>query len=183
MEIKELAGRIGKDWTLFLDRDGVLNRRLMEDYVKTWEEWAWLPGVLKALPLLAGRFGRIVVVTNQRGIARGLMSAEDLAEIHGKMLMDVTNAGGRIDAIYHCPHDRDAGCTCRKPGIGMYHQAQADFPEIEGEKSVLVGDSRSDLEMAKAAGMVAVHIGEGEPLADYAYASLWAFTKDLGLVK
>jgi D-glycero-D-manno-heptose 1,7-bisphosphate phosphatase len=164
-----------QDGTLFLDRDGVLNRRLPDDYVKHWGEWEWLPGVLKALADLAGLFPRIVIVTNQRGIARGLMNEDALADIHARMLADVAQAGGRIDAIYYCPHDKDAGCDCRKPGIGMYRKAKDAFPEIDPQRSILVGDSGSDIEMAKGAGMWAVYVGEGNALADRCVADLPGF--------
>jgi D-glycero-D-manno-heptose 1,7-bisphosphate phosphatase len=173
LPIKELL----QDGTLFLDRDGVLNRRLPDDYVKHWGEWEWLPGVLPALVQLAALFPRIVVVTNQRGIARGLMDEDALADIHAHMLADVTQAGGRIDAIYHCPHDKHEGCNCRKPGIGMYLQAKDAFPEIDPARSVLVGDSATDIEMAKAAGMWAVYVGEGSDLADAEVGSLVEFLR------
>lgn len=161
-----------QDGTLFLDRDGVLNRRLPDDYVKHWGEWEWLPGVLQALKRLSELFPRIVIVTNQRGIARGLMDEDALADIHARMLADVAQAGGRIDAIYYCPHDKDAGCDCRKPGIGMYLKARDAMPEINPQHSVLVGDSGSDIEMAKGAGMWAVYVGEGNALADCCVPSL-----------
>jgi D-glycero-D-manno-heptose 1,7-bisphosphate phosphatase len=167
------------DGTLFLDRDGVLNRRLPDDYVKHWGEWEWLPGILAALAQLAQAFPRIIVVTNQRGIARGLMDEDALADIHAHMLADVAQAGGRIDAIYYCPHDKDAGCDCRKPGIGMYLKAKDAFPEIDPQRSLLVGDSGSDIEMAKAAGMWAVFVGEGNALADSWVASLVEFASGL----
>src|SRR5437764_2232864 len=106
--------------TIFLDRDGVLNRKLPEDsYVRRWEEFELLPGVPTALARLKRAGWRLVLVTNQRGIARGVMSHEDLASLHG-CLQDVLEASGaRLDAIYYCPHDLGQ-CGCRKPQIGMF---------------------------------------------------------------
>lgn len=151
---------IDADWTLFLDRDGVLNRRIVDDYVRAWADWEWLPGNLEALAELAKLFSRIVIVTNQRGISRKLMSSEDLEDIHQHMLADIEAAGGRIDAVYHCPHGRDEGCNCRKPKPGMIFQAQGQFPAINLAKSMMVGDSVSDMELAFPLEIPAIFIGE-----------------------
>ncbi len=159
MSRSDFPRRIGKQWTLFLDRDGVLNRRIVDDYVRKWEDWEWLPGVLDSMKTLAEIFGTIVIVTNQRGIARGLYSEGDLAEIHAKMKTDIETAEGKIDSIYFCPHDRDEGCDCRKPKPGPLLQAVEAHPNIDLEKSILVGDSVSDMEAANALNVNAVFIG------------------------
>ena len=91
---------IDKSWTLFLDRDGVINKKLENDYVKSWDEFEFLPGVLKSIQHFSQIFGKIVVVTNQQGIGKGLYTHEDLQNIHHKMIMEITNAGGRIDKVY-----------------------------------------------------------------------------------
>ncbi len=140
-----------KPETFFLDRDGVINRRLPADYVKSWREFEFLPGAPAALRRLTEAARRLVIVTNQRGIARGLMSEADLADIHTRMLAELSAAGAQITAIYYCPHDRTQ-CLCRKPQPGMLHQAQRDFPVIDFARAVLIGDSRSDLEAARRAG-------------------------------
>ncbi|HHG83529.1 MAG TPA: HAD family hydrolase [Bacteroidetes bacterium] len=151
--------KVDASWTLFLDRDGVLNRRIVDDYVCNWAQWEWLPGTLEALANLSEIFGRMVLVTNQRGISRGLMSETDLNRIHSAMLADILAAGGRLDAIYYCPHGRDAGCDCRKPRPGMIRQARNQFPEIRPSRSIMVGDSPSDMELAIPEGIATVFIG------------------------
>ncbi len=102
--------------TVLLDRDGVLNKRMAKArYVRTWDEWEWLPGALEALQRLNDAGVRTIVVTNQSGIARGIMSEDDLAAIHARMTAEAQAAGGAIAAAYHCPHGWDDGCDCRKP--------------------------------------------------------------------
>jgi histidinol-phosphate phosphatase family protein len=160
MKPKDFTSKIDGKWTLFLDRDGVLNERIVDDYVRHWDDWVWNEGALEAIATLSKRFGKIIVVTNQRGIARGLYSEQDLAAIHAKMIADVQAAGGRIDAVYHCPHDKDGGCNCRKPKPGMLLQAGREHPEVDLKLSLLVGDSVSDMEAAKAARVPAVFIGK-----------------------
>lgn len=149
---------IDKSWTLFLDRDGVINKRLIDDYVKNIGEFEFLPGAQEAVAKLTGLFGRIFVVTNQRGIARELMTVEDLRQVNDFMLRGIKEAGGRIDKVFFCPHDRNEGCGCRKPDIGMAYQAKAEFPGVDFAKSIMVGDSTSDIEFGKKAGMITVHI-------------------------
>jgi D-glycero-D-manno-heptose 1,7-bisphosphate phosphatase len=161
MNRSEFPDKIDHRWTLFLDRDGVLNERIVDDYVRKWEDWVWNPGVLEAIAHLSKRFGRIFIVTNQRGIARGLYSEADLKAIHDQMIAEINQAGGRIDGIFYCPHDKDAGCDCRKPKPGMLKQAAKAHPAVDFKYSLLVGDSISDLEAAKNAGnMPAVYIGK-----------------------
>ncbi len=138
--------------TLFLDRDGVINRHRPHDYVKNWEEFEFLPGVLDDLARLARRFKRIIVVTNQRGVAKGLMSEETLHDIHRRMKVEIERHGGRVDAVYTCTDLSDESVN-RKPNIGMALQARRDFPEIDFSKSLMIGDSASDIEFGRKAGM------------------------------
>lgn len=152
--------KIDESWTLFLDRDGVINRRLMGDYVKRLEEFEILPGVLDAIKIFSKKFGRIVVVTNQQGIGKGLMTTEDLKLVHHHFQQKVNESGGRIDAFYHAPNLAAENSELRKPNIGMAHLAKADFPEIDFSKSIMVGDSISDMEFGKSAGMKCVFISE-----------------------
>ena len=133
-----------KDEFLFLDRDGILNKHLLGDYVRNWNMWEWLPGVLEAMPLIAQRYQRIFIVTNQQGVGKGLMTQTDLDDVHRHMLSDIEKAGGRIDKIYTCTDLESAHCPNRKPEIGMALQAQHDFPEVDFHRSVMVGDSKSD---------------------------------------
>ena len=157
----------------FLDRDGVLNRKIENGYVLNPAMLDILPGVPRAVCSLAGRMGRIVIVTNQRAIARGLMSMEDLNAVHSSLLRSIAEAGGRIDAILFCPHEKSAGCACRKPAIGLAMEARKQFPEIDFSRSILAGDSDSDIEFGQALGMYTVRIGrEGHVAADLACADL-----------
>jgi histidinol-phosphate phosphatase family protein len=160
MNRKEFPDKIDQNWTLFLDRDGVLNERIVDDYVRKWEDWTWAEDALTALVTLSKVFGKLVVVTNQRGIARGLYSEKDLATIHKQMSAEVKAAGGRIDAIYYCPHDKDAACECRKPKPGMLFKAAKEHAAIDLKRAILVGDSISDMEAAKAAKVPGVFIGK-----------------------
>ncbi len=133
--------------------------------------------------LLSGVFGRIVVVTNQAGIGKGLMTEADLEVVHLKMTETIQQAGGRLDAIYYCPHRREAACDCRKPATGMALQAKVDFPDIDFTQSWIAGDSVSDMELGFRLGMKTVLIHgkeeESEALAelpvDYRFDSLVHF--------
>ena len=138
--------------TLFLDRDGVLNRHLPGDYVKSWAQWEWMPGVLEELPKWAGQFEHIVLVTNQRGVGKGLMSDEDLSRIHARMMTEILDAGGRIDLLLSCTAVSEADPR-RKPGIGMFTEAAALLPGIDAKSSVMIGDSASDAAFAKNCGL------------------------------
>jgi len=171
---------IDKTWTLFLDRDGVINKLIEDGYVKSWGNFEFLPGVLEAIRLLSQIFGKIIIVTNQRGISRKLVTTEDLDEIHALMLKEIENAGGRIDKIYYCPHLVEDDCDCRKPKTGMPLQAKKDFPGIDFSKSVIVGDSRNDMEMGQRLGMTTVFIGTSIAF-DSCYASLISFAGDMQL--
>lgn len=142
-----------KNQFLFLDRDGVINTRLPGEYVTNPNDFIFCEGVLEALVILAPLFERIVVVTNQAGIGKGLMSMENLEAVHQKMLLGVTSAGGRIDRAYCCPNIPADNAPCRKPNTGMGLQAVLDFPEIIFEQSWMVGDSASDIEFGQRLGM------------------------------
>jgi D-glycero-D-manno-heptose 1,7-bisphosphate phosphatase len=132
--------------TIFLDRDGVINRKRPDDeYVTSWEEFEFLPGAKEALRLLSDAGLRLIVVTNQRGIARGRLTEADLEGIHRRMGEELRQAGVVLDAIYHCPHEKDS-CECRKPRTGLFLQAQKDFPSIAFAESAVAGDALSDME-------------------------------------
>ena len=142
---------------LFLDRDGVINRLRPHDYVKTWEEFVFLPGALTALRKWAGAFARIVLVTNQRGVGKGLMTEADLEEIHRRMAAEIFRAGGRLDAIYVCTALSDQDPR-RKPQPGLFRDACRDFPEITPGESVMLGDTPSDMAFAAACGMQGIQV-------------------------
>lgn len=151
--------RPDRSWTLFIDRDGVINRKRDNDYVKSLNEFIFIPGSLVGLRVLSHIFGRLVIVTNQRGIGRGLMTDTALHEIHAHMLREIEAAGGKIDQIYYCPHlEENDHKGWRKPKIGMALQAQIDFPEIDFTKSIMVGDAISDMQFGRNAGMYTVWI-------------------------
>lgn len=143
---------------LFLDRDGVLNERLIDDYVKSPAELVPVAQLAETIALLSQFFAPIVVVTNQQGIGKGLMTEADLGLVHEALRAEATRLGGHIDGFYFCPHLSDAGCPCRKPAIGMALQAKADFPQIDFQNAWMVGDSASDMVFARNAGMHSVFI-------------------------
>jgi D-glycero-D-manno-heptose 1,7-bisphosphate phosphatase len=150
---------------VFLDRDGVINRRLPGAYVRTWEEFRFLRGARPALRLLREAGYLLVVITNQRGIGRGLMTEADLAAVHRRMQAELARAGAPVDAIFHCPHDLDAACGCRKPQPGLIEKARRCFA-IDASRSWVVGDSLSDLGAGRAAGIPGVLVaprGAGAP--------------------
>ncbi len=151
-----------KGWTLFLDRDGTLNRNIEGDYVRNPQQFEWLPGALEALRIFAKHFGKIIVLTNQQGIGKGLMTVDDLERIHSKMLADAKSSGGRIDAVYACPHLASDSCGCRKPKTGLALQARNDFPDIDFTRSVVIGDKWSDISLGKAIGAATVALQSGE---------------------
>ena len=149
---------IDPSWTLFLDRDGVINRRIVDGYVTRWEEFEFLPGVPEAMKTLSRTFGRIIVVSNQQGIGKGIMTAGEVERIHSSMVRQIEGARGRIDLVLFSPHLREDGSPMRKPGIGMALEAKKHFPEIDFAKSVMAGDSASDMLFGKKAGMKTVLI-------------------------
>ena len=152
---------------LLLDRDGVINVLRPNDYVKNIAEFVFCGGALEALRRLNPCFRRIVIVTNQRGVGRGLMTEADLAEIHDWMLARIREAGGRIDRIYVCTAV-DPADPRRKPNPGMAREVRADFPDIDFARSILVGDSASDLEFARRAGIPAVCLRDPDNLLTFA---------------
>lgn len=151
---------------IFLDRDGVINRD-RPDYVKSWEEFEFLPGVQEAFRVLASGSHQVVVVSNQSCIGRGFVSRETVDEIHARMMEDIRRSGGRIDAVYYCPHRPDEDCPCRKPRPGLILRAAREL-DIDLASSWLVGDDLRDLETAKAAGVlpVLVRTGHGRDLLE-----------------
>ena len=129
--------------SLFLDRDGVINVLRKNDYVKTYKEFEFRSEFLESIKELSNSFKRVIVITNQRGVGKGLMSEEALKDIHSKMVADINRIGGRIDAIYYCIAIEDSH-PCRKPNTGMFKQILGDFPDIDVSHSLMFGDSISD---------------------------------------
>ncbi len=138
---------------MFLDRDGVINRRIPGDYIRNWEAFHFYKKTELAIVQLSKIFGRTLVVTNQQGIGKGLMDEQQLNVIHKKMLKAIDHLGGRIDKVYFCPKLASENPECRKPAPGMAYQAKADYPEINFRKSLMVGDSISDILFGQHLGM------------------------------
>jgi len=160
--------------TIFLDRDGVINQLRPNDYVKKWEEFIFLPGTFEAFQILNSLFSNIIIVTNQRGVGKGIMSESQLISIHDKMIQMIENNGGRIDKIYYCTATNDDNFY-RKPNPGMALCAQNDFPTILFSKSIMVGDSLSDMQFGKRLGMKTVQIGKSEGM----YPTLLDYVKSI----
>jgi histidinol-phosphate phosphatase family protein len=185
MSLLNIKPEIDKSWTLFLDRDGVINVESVGSYITTWDEFKFHDGVLDALQTLSKVFGNIIVVSNQRGVGRGIMTMESLKEINSKMRVEVTQHGGKIDRIYSSTAVTDDDHN-RKPNTGMGLQAQEDFPSIDFKRSVMIGNSLSDMEFGKRLGMHTVFLTtKHEPfslphdLIDEQSSSLQAWAKRL----
>lgn len=154
--------------TILLDRDGVLNRRPPRgQYVHRVAEFEWLPGALDALRLLTSSGYRLLVISNQAGVARGAMTEADLMAVHDRMIADAQAAGGRIDGAYYCRHDWDAGCDCRKPRPGMLLQAQREH-HFDLSRTPYIGDDDRDGEAAELAGAPFIQVSDGASLLSIA---------------
>jgi len=137
---------------LFLDRDGVINfPPKRKRYITRWKEFRFLPGVPAALKKLRSNRRKIILVSNQAGVGRGLFSQAALAEITRKMLRAIQSRGGRIDAVYYCTHTPERRCRCRKPRAGLLRKAARRF-SLDLKKSTVVGDNATDIEMGRSAG-------------------------------
>jgi D-glycero-D-manno-heptose 1,7-bisphosphate phosphatase len=146
---------------VFLDRDGVLNRKMPEGaYVSDWAQFEWMPGAIEAIARMNRAGLSVILVTNQRGIALGRLTVEQLGLIHGNMQSDLACRGARVDAIYCCPHNHGE-CHCRKPDIGLFEQAFRQFPQANAHNSVVIGDSLSDIQAGQRLSMKTIFI-EGE---------------------
>jgi D-glycero-D-manno-heptose 1,7-bisphosphate phosphatase len=179
--------QIESDWTLFLDRDGVINEEKHDSYIFHYGEFRFYDGAKEALRIFAQVFRRIVIVTNQRGVGKGMMTAEDLHDIHGKMIGAIVLEGGRIDRVYYADSLDDAH-PHRKPRTGMAQAAQNDFPEIDFFRSIMVGNNISDMEFGRNAGMYTVFLRTTQPeltgphpSIDLAFNTLYDFAKSLHL--
>ncbi len=166
---------VDNSWSLFLDRDGVINKKIDNDYVKKIEELELLPDALSAINILSNYFGKIFIVTNQQGIGKGLMTEEDLTLIHKHLNFQIQENGGRIDRIYYAPHLVAENSEMRKPKIGMAVKAKQDFPSVNLKKSIMVGDSTSDMEFGRKAGMANVMIQKNKQGDYYTLSSLYDF--------
>lgn len=177
---------IDSTWTLFLDRDGVINVDNIHGYILNWEEFKFYPGVLEAMATFAPLFHRIVLVTNQRGVGKGVMSKEDLTRIHENMLREMIENGGRMDAVYYCDATTNDHPN-RKPNPGMAYEAKKQFPSIDFSKSIMVGNTSGDMEFGRAIGAYTVYIHTREDkiprpeTIDARFEDLLTFAKALHL--
>jgi histidinol-phosphate phosphatase family protein len=158
IELKQIT----PEWTLFLDRDGVINDEKLGEYILHWENFIFSKGVLDVFKKLSAVFGRIIIVTNQKGVGKGLMTQEVLDTIHLEMQREVEIVGGRIDKIYACT-DLDDASIMRKPNHGMALQAKKDFPGIDFSKSIMIGNKPGDMRFGRAAGMFTVFVATTNP--------------------
>lgn len=170
--------------TLFLDRDGVINTRKIGGYIQSVEEFEFIDGVLEAFGIFARLFDTIVVVTNQQGIGKSLMSEKDFENISLYMKNEIVRSGGRLDQVFHCPALAKQEPFDRKPSVGMGLKARKQFPQIRFKDSIMVGDSLSDLIFGKRLGMHTVHISNSNTTArqhskrtDFRFDNLLEFAK------
>ena len=177
--------KINNNWTLFLDRDGVINHEKHKDYIHNWAEFVFYEGVKEAIAVFAKKFKRIIVVTNQRGIGKGVTRIQDIQLIHQNMIAEIKEAGGRIDALYFCPDPTDDSPN-RKPNPGMGLQALSRFPEIDPNRSIMVGNTLSDMQFGRNLGLKTIFLPTTRPEVDIydehidaVYGSLFAFATDL----
>jgi len=176
--------KIDQNWSLFLDRDGVINELLKGQYIKSLDQWQYTENAVEALVQLSNFFKHTFVVTNQQGIGKGIMTEEELAILHDQLYTDVEKGGGNIDKIYHAPQLATQYHSFRKPRTGMAKQAQKDFPEVDFRQSIMVGDFITDMQFAKKLGMLKVFIHKqarvpSEIKVDYSANSLFAFSQYL----
>ena len=170
---------IDPDWTLFLDRDGVINRRIIGGYVTRWEDFKFLPGVLEAMKIFSEKFKYIFLITNQQGVGKGLMTMEQVDAIHDQMCTEIEMHGGLIDGILVCPQLATDPDNYRKPKPDMAFMACEICPDIDLEKTIMVGDGQLDIDFGRNAGTKTVFIGDANPDADDSFLSLFDFAKTL----
>lgn len=161
-----LKEEINKEWTLFLDRDGVINVRNFEGYITSVADFVFLPHALEGIAKLSDLFGRIIVVTNQQGVGKKIMSMRNLSEIHGYMTTEIQEKGGRIDEIMVATNLKGAENDRRKPLTVMGEEAKEKFPEIDFSKAIMVGDTDSDIRFGMNLGMYTVGVESQEKITE-----------------
>jgi histidinol-phosphate phosphatase family protein len=175
--------KVYPDSCLFLDRDGVINKRIVDGYVTHPDEFIFEEKALEAIKILSNIFKYVVIVTNQQGIGKGIFTQEELELVHKKMLADISKNEGRIDAVFFAPQLASENHADRKPGTGMPSKAKIKFPLINLLHSVMVGDSKSDMQMGRAIGTTNILISESsyiqENLYDYKFKLLFDFANEL----
>lgn len=171
--------KIGEDWALFLDRDGVINKRLYNDYVKNVDEFEFIEGVTEALSILKNFFHPIIVVTNQQGIGKGLMTTEQLEVIHNHMITEIARHEGRIDKVFFSPDLKNTNSFTRKPAVGMALKSRKLFPSLHYKNCIMAGDSYSDILFGHRLGMTTVLIGSDKETVKQCFGILNYHYNDL----
>ncbi|MEI7439809.1 MAG: HAD family hydrolase [Thermoleophilia bacterium] len=162
---------------VFIDRDGVINRKMGEgEYVNALDEFEILPGSIDALVRLSKHGFSVIVVTNQQGVGRGLTSPQMLDRIHDELRAKVAAAGGEITAIMVCPHI-EGTCDCRKPQVGLFVEAQRLYPEISFSDSFVIGDSASDMEAAARIGAQAIRVSDSPATNGKDETAVWSLAQ------
>lgn len=179
---------IDESWSLFLDRDGVINKEEAGTYVLDYESFEFLPGVLDAMARFDKLFQYIFVVTNQQCVGKGLLEENKLNAMHENMQRDIEKHQGRLDAIYYCADLATENPPNRKPEIGMALQARIEFPQVDFSRSIMVGNYITDMQFARNAGMISVLVEEKERVndenivyIDHYYDSLLALSRNVHL--
>ncbi|MBH08001.1 MAG: phosphatase [Flavobacteriales bacterium] len=144
--------------TLFLDRDGVINEKLENRYVTCIKEFVFVDGVLESFTNINKYFKRVIIITNQQGIGKKIMTVKQLDDVHNYMISEIENSGGKINKIYFCSDLASKENNCRKPGTKMFEKALEDFPKIDLKKSFMFGDSDSDIVAGEKMGIKSVKI-------------------------
>jgi D-glycero-alpha-D-manno-heptose 1-phosphate guanylyltransferase len=158
LSLQEING----SWSLFIDRDGVINPEKKDGYILNWDEFSFYPGAIDAFVKFSKRFGKIFIVSNQRGVGKKLMTEKDLLLIHENLEKEILEQGGRVDRIYYCTEIEDLH-PFRKPNPGMAFKAKKDYPEIDLSKSIMVGNKLSDMAFGKNAGMFTIYLKTTHP--------------------
>ena len=179
--------QINKDWTLFLDRDGVINERIVNGYVMDSKNLILTPNLIKALKILSVKFGRMLVVSNQQCVGKGYCSHQTIDQVHSDLNDILIKEKILISDFFFCPHKASDNCTCRKPKSGLALKAQQKYPTIDFSKSVMVGDMITDIFFGKNLGMTTVYVGEIEiphfseikENADFIFDNLYEFAKKI----
>jgi D-glycero-D-manno-heptose 1,7-bisphosphate phosphatase len=157
------APRLAPGRTVFLDRDGTINESPPEgEYLTSAADVRLIPGAAEAIRILNEHPAKVVVVTNQRGIALGKMTEADLSAVNERIVSELGRSGAQLDGIFHCPHHAGT-CECRKPGTGMFEQAAREVEGVEIDGGAMVGDSAIDTEAGQRLGLATVRLGASDP--------------------
>jgi len=163
--------------TVFLDRDGVINKNSENDYVKTWDEFRFIPKAKEAIRALTDAHWDTIIISNQAGVGKGVMSAQAVEEINTRMIDEIERGGGEVKAVYYCPHRQDEGCECRKPKPGMLLRAACEHL-IEVSESYLIGDKITDIQAGAQVGCTTILVKTGCGEKHFEKHSQWPVIPD-----